>query len=758
MRAVLLIALLIIFVSSGVTAQITIYSYNPIVNTRIYPNMSLSPSLKTNNISVSTCPGEFVAATFVVNSSAPITSFLPKPGDLRCGNDVINSSGISIKIVKIWYQRGDKINAGGNPRNLIPELLVNDTNLIRTLASKNNTLRLTNGTYTVISHRNGTGETTTIKTNDSSALRALYLPANYNLQYWVTIHVPQSARSGTYVGNISLCNGTSVLSNVRVAVNVLSFVLPDPLVEYSIYFRQKLSATYPNGTLGQDYLSTKQLYADLQDMKNHGVANPTIYQPEGNLLTTYMRIRRNCSMSTKNCYSLGVMLSTKNITKLQNDEQAWSTYFNYSFDNYYFYGIDEKNMHNTTGLAKINATHQLGFKVFCAGSWLKPAYVDNMTGYYDLPIINSVPKRNYSLAYHNVSGKVGNYANPQCGEEKPLTFRINYGLLLWQNNYDVAMDYGLANGGGLVWNDWVGGAPTYYKQEVMAYPTTNGVIDTVQWEGFREGVNDVRFITKMQQTMSAASQLGIDTTAAQRYISRLKNTTLTTLDLNAVRNIVIGYIENLSFQPMVSGVLRLHMMASTSVQAGDAAELFIQLSNESGAPQTGLADNISCYVESPDGTLIVDGSHPAEDPQPGIYHMDFIAVKEGSYPCWVTYNGTLDAVLVQATRDVTGSNASLLSKRIGDLYSQGGLSRYMTTSQIVGMIAMQNQFAQNMSLQKQKTSILDSLVNTAISQGFQIIFWAIILTIISVFSYLMAARGRRRKQATKKNIVRWEKK
>jgi len=39
--------------------------------------------------------------------------------------------------------------------------------------------------------------------------------------------------------------------------------------------------------------------------------------------------------------------------------------------------------------------------------------------------------------------------------EKPLTMRLNYGLALWQNNYDGEMSFAYqANAGRIIWNDF----------------------------------------------------------------------------------------------------------------------------------------------------------------------------------------------------------------------------------------------------------------------------------------------------------------
>ena len=37
----------------------------------------------------------------------------------------------------------------------------------------------------------------------------------------------------------------------------------------------------------------------------------------------------------------------------------------------------------------------------------------------------------------------------------------------------------------------------HYRDHVFAYPTSNGVIDTIQWEGCREGVDDTRYVASL---------------------------------------------------------------------------------------------------------------------------------------------------------------------------------------------------------------------------------------------------------------------
>lgn len=77
---------------------------------------------------------------------------------------------------------------------------------------------------------------------------------------------------------------------------------------------------------------------------------------------------------------------------------------------------------------------------------------------------------------------------------------------------------------------------------VKAYPTIDGVIDTIQWEGFREGINDVRYLTTLNNTITTAKAEGRDTSTIEAWVLSLKSMDLTTVDLNIIRSQMIEYI------------------------------------------------------------------------------------------------------------------------------------------------------------------------------------------------------------------------
>ncbi|HAH85760.1 MAG TPA: hypothetical protein DCL60_00140, partial [Armatimonadetes bacterium] len=75
-----------------------------------------------------------------------------------------------------------------------------------------------------------------------------------------------------------------------------------------------------------------------------------------------------------------------------------------------------------------------------------------------------------------------------------------------------------------------------------------GVIDTIAWEGYREGVDDIRYLTKLQQLIATAQASGdlalID--IANQATAYLDTIDADRDDLDAVRAKMIDYIIKLN--------------------------------------------------------------------------------------------------------------------------------------------------------------------------------------------------------------------
>ena len=157
--------------------------------------------------------------------------------------------------------------------------------------------------------------------------------------------------------------------------------------------------------------------------------------------------------------------------------------------NAYFCGIDEADGDLLkTQRQAWDAVHAAGGKMWAA-SW-RDDLLDAMGGLLDLAVL-SRQCRGQITAWHELGVRVWLYSNPNVGPEYPETFRRNYGLILLEEGWDGCCPYAYQHGfGKSIWDDF---DSEKYRDICFTYPTIDGVIDTIQWEGFREGITDVRY-------------------------------------------------------------------------------------------------------------------------------------------------------------------------------------------------------------------------------------------------------------------------
>ncbi|GAI79943.1 unnamed protein product, partial [marine sediment metagenome] len=230
----------------------------------------------------------------------------------------------------------------------------------------------------------------------------------------------------------------------------------------------------------------------------------------------------------------------------------------YGLEELYIYGKDEAlSLHGRTPEETIRtfvaqrpaweAIRKIGGKVFVAGmraGHFKGERVKGNFGFMgdiqNLLVAYGYPVREEAARWHSVGGKVTCYANPQGGMEQPDTYRRNYGLLLWQNDYDGPMTYAYRER----WGDFYA---KKYKRHNMVYPTVSGIIDTMQWEGYREGIDDVRYLTTLVNLIEKADKSKANVREAESYLSKLKDNDINAVqtDLYKTRSEIINYILKL---------------------------------------------------------------------------------------------------------------------------------------------------------------------------------------------------------------------
>jgi hypothetical protein len=526
---------------------------------------TIIPTYKTF-INEKVAQNETKTLSFILKSTSNLSNLTLEIPNLTSTNGTINSTSLDVKIVKSWYQN-DNVNFNDSSNKILtPELLLKDESGIK-VENGSNFLKDSSGNWINISENKSEKLIKDPSFKDSDTLKSFSLSKDKNKQFFITLKVPQNTKAGTYTGKIKVKSNASTLAQIDVKVEVMPFSLEKSLLTHKIYYDSRYA---PNGQ-SEAYQRTKaQLQGEFKNLVSH-FTNPIIPQEiaDENLFREYLKLRKEAGFDTleplfiQNGYNIWFNESTSNrvneIEKLKANVQKIITIAReegFSGD-IYICGIDEPTLEQLNSQRDIwSAIHEVGAKVFCAlstdSNQLSQNDIKAVADILDLAIISYDLNPSLAVEFHKYGHKIGTYANPQAGRVTPLTYRKNYGLKLWQQDYDVATTWAYQGHLGTTWNVFDYEVDNNGKMigydEVFTYPTMDGVIDTIEWEGWRESITDSMYLATLLSFIDKGNAKNINTSNAQNFIDELKIKDLDREDFETVREDMIAHILFLNEQ------------------------------------------------------------------------------------------------------------------------------------------------------------------------------------------------------------------
>ncbi|MDD5599031.1 MAG: hypothetical protein PHV82_13870, partial [Victivallaceae bacterium] len=298
---------------------------------------------------------------------------------------------------------------------------------------------------------------------------------------------------------------------------------------------------------GNKYISSvlkteTQYSADLKNIREHGITNTIIYDDLATLDKT-IKLREKTGIGYSPLYIIGVGADSTG----ERQQAVLDIARKHNIREVYFYGADEAEGELLTKQRKKwQELHDLKAKIMVTG-FLSSNY-RLMGDIQDLFICFGYPSNAEAGKWHSRNHKIWLYAYPFSGVLNPELFRRNYGLLAWKNSYDGICPFAYQQCGsdrGSIWNsfDFV----KTVRDQNFAYPTLETPINTVPFEGLREGIKDIKYASTLQQLIaqykkSAKGKAGKNVLAAEDF---LRNLDVDTGDLNVIRNKIIDYIIKL---------------------------------------------------------------------------------------------------------------------------------------------------------------------------------------------------------------------
>lgn len=539
------------------------------------PDALPSDARLSSRLRIVAAKGEFEPVSFVIAPRADVAKLVLKASPLSGPGTDIPAANIDIRVVKCWYQGGTawySYFGDSNRRELVPELLLNDETLLRVDREERENYLRVGDKYEWISYpKDQATEAFNYLTKpvaDSETLQPIRLTKGENKQIWVTVKVPKTAAAGVYRGRIDvIADGTNV-GAMELAVRVLPFELPMPKTYYDLDL-DYLVTLYGTGLYEIcDWVGVAREVADQQQRAIYkNLLEHNVFNCRADLKLAYRKdraqaiadLRHELRMMKEAGFVMKPLLSRgwaypageKDLEeyKARIDDLVETLVSEVGHRDVYITSWDEAGVDRVKIMReRAEYTTAKGIKLWVtthAGRHF------DLAGYcIDYANHGGWPSREHVATWHAMGAKVASYAGPHTGPENPDVFRRMEGLARYKAYYDGSFNYIYFSGlhptlyekyKQNVWNEFMGGA---FRRMNLVYPTSSGMIDTIAWEGFREGIDDVRYATKLKQEAARAIATGrVEVVyTAKKALMWLELLDEKTADLNAARMEMIEHI------------------------------------------------------------------------------------------------------------------------------------------------------------------------------------------------------------------------
>ena len=462
------------------------------------------------------------------------------------GGSKISGKDLDLRVVKIWFQNGNAwFSYFDDPGlKLVPELLLHDENLVKVdLQKEANYARVIEDgkeKWVWISPPRDYGSNGFDPRNeafhDAEKIQPVALQRDAFKQFILTVHAAKGQKPGTYRGKIAVAKGGKSLADIPVAVRVLPFELPLPTTYYDIDKPFLVMMMGANG--GSDPKM-------LQNYYDHGMYH-----------VGFKHDKETIAMMRKMGYPLdwvcdGPQLGwfALNFGGRMNFDNAMAARAGADklakkWDNLLGHHNVLTSYGDEQGAAFVAAHREMleeyfrhGLKMGCAGHdalFFKGGYV-----YENMPL-GTVPDDRMRIDRWNQVGDkyISFYALQHTGSENPQFVRYQHGLLGYLSGMSMVNNYEFATGS---MNDR---ADIVYRPMVITYRNGDGLMETIQWSGFREGVDDMRYMTCLKKLAREADEKGdpdarLTAKKALQFIALIPREKP---DLNAIRAETIMHI------------------------------------------------------------------------------------------------------------------------------------------------------------------------------------------------------------------------
>ena len=464
-------------------------------------------------LEMTACAGETEPTTFSVFSATDLKNATVKivgPFRSESGQSELPLSAIDVHVVRL----GD-----GKPRTdptvPLPELLMKDDR--EKLDGDLPAVRLTGDPLTDIS-------------------------ADTSKQFWVTVTVPKNQVNSIYSGQLVFSAPGMKPTTIPIRINVLPIQLRTAFLQYGIDLRCRLSA---DGSAAGERVVTPEVYAaELANVRDHGFKIVTL-NDSLSALPQAMGLYKEAGLSLNGPVVINTPVRTREDVQ-QVEALRQSLGFSSGFEIYYKVPTDLAGETSKSTLGEYVKTVRKASnnKALLVAPVASRAKYDLLAPTLDSGVFAPVFAASSDYTSTLVAtGKreIGNhdYWSWNIASQNPVRNRLLAGYLLCRTGSNSSPLYG-------AFADPQAAGDSAANGSGVFYPVQGGIINTIQWEAVREGIDDVRYFGALKNYIRDLKdrQLRKDlTTESDNYAAAVLKKplwTLSPLDYQKTRQAMIN--------------------------------------------------------------------------------------------------------------------------------------------------------------------------------------------------------------------------
>lgn len=339
--------------------------------------------------------------------------------------------------------------------------------------------------------------------------------AHQSKQVWLSLSIPTGCRPGSYEGQICITESNGLQHILPVFLQVYPFVLDEPCQDLMLWYR---------GTLGQrdlqHYVSLKTFREELQDIYNHGFRSFTLSEEDHQLAQLALDTAQQVGFSRN---VLFVAPYPERFADLRLGKLTPLFYLSDELDAQ----TDKADIAECRHVRQhvINYRQAVAAGVKSMSSLIDYRFIRRLENDSDIghqPDVNSfhLPTSKEHVALNrefSVRKNASTYYYWMAHMEKPNLHRVLAGYYLYKSKADGISPYCYQHRPRFPFSpfddfeQWEPelklGAAGVFRHHMATYPCRGGTISTIQWEGMRQGINDLRYLTTLDNLLRKARMI-----------------------------------------------------------------------------------------------------------------------------------------------------------------------------------------------------------------------------------------------------------